>query len=50
MPSAAVDASVEPKLNHPEDDVLAEEDDILTGEDAAEENAALNTENTEEEK
>ncbi len=50
VPSAAVDASVEPKLNHPEDDVLAEEDDILTGEDAAEENAALNTENTEEEK
>ena len=50
VPSAAVDASVEPKLNHPEDDVPAEEDDILTGEDAAEENAALNTENTEEEK
>ena len=50
VPSAAVDASVEPKLNHPEDDVSAEEDDILTGEDAAEENAALNTENTEEEK
>lgn len=50
VPSAAVDASVEPKLNHPEDDVPAEEDDILTGEDAAEENAALNTENTEDEK
>lgn len=50
VPSAAVDASVEPKLNHPEDDVSAEEDDILTGEDAAEENAALNTENTEDEK
>lgn len=50
VPSAAVDASVEPKLNHPEDDVPAEEDDILTGEDAAEENAAQNTENTEEEK
>lgn len=50
VPSAAVDASVEPRLNHPEDDVPAEEDDILTGEDAAEENAALNTENTEEEK
>lgn len=50
VPSAAVDASVEPKLNHPEDDVLAEEDDILTGEDSAEENAALNTENTEDEK
>lgn len=50
VPSAAVDASVEPKLNHPEDDVPAEEDDILTGEDAAKENAALNTENTEEEK
>ena len=50
VPSAAVDASVEPKLNHPEDDVPAEEDDILTGEDVAEENAALNTENTEEEK
>ncbi|HIS58228.1 MAG TPA: uracil-xanthine permease [Candidatus Limadaptatus stercoravium] len=50
VPSAAVEASVEPKLNHPEDDVPAEEDDILTGEDAAEENAALNTENTEEEK
>ena len=46
VPSAAVDASVEPRLNHPEDDVPAEEDDILTGEDAAEENAALNTENT----
>lgn len=50
VPSAAVDASVEPKLNHPEDDVPAEDDDILTGEDAAEENAALNTENTEDEK
>ena len=50
VPSAAVDASVEPRLNHPEDDVPAEEDDILTGEDAAEENAALNTENTEDEK
>ena len=50
VPSAAVEASVEPKLNHPEDDVPAEEDDILTGEDAAEENAALNTENTEDEK
>ena len=50
VPSAAVEASVEPKLNHPEDDVPAEEDAILTGEDAAEENAALNTENTEEEK
>lgn len=50
VPSAAVDASVEPKLNHPEDDVPAEEDDVLTGEDAAEENAALNTENTEDEK
>lgn len=50
VPSAAVDASVEPKLNHPEDNVSAEDDDILTGEDAAEENAALNTENTEEEK
>ena len=50
VPSAAVDASVEPRLNHPEDDVSAEEDDILTGEDAAEENVALNTENTEEEK
>ena len=50
VPSAAVDASVEPKLNHPEDDVPAEEDDILTGEDAAEENSALNTENTEDEK
>ena len=50
VPSAAVDASVEPKLNHPEDDVPAEEDDILTGEEAAEENAALNTENTEDEK
>ena len=50
VPSAAVDASVEPKLNHPEDDVPAEEDDILTGEGAAEENAALNTENTEDEK
>lgn len=50
VPSAAVEASVEPRLNHPEDDVPAEEDDILTGEDAAEENAALNTENTEDEK
>lgn len=50
VPSAAVEASVEPKLNHPEDDVPAEEDAILTGEDAAEENAALNTENTEDEK
>ena len=50
VPSAAVDASVEPRLNHPEDDVPAEEDDILTGEDAAEENAALNTEDTEDEK
>ena len=50
VPSAAVDASVEPRLNHPEDDVPAEDDDILTGEDAAEENAALNTENTEDEK
>ena len=50
VPSAAVDASVEPKLNHPEDNVSAEDDDILTGEDAAEENAALNTENTEDEK
>ena len=50
VPSEAVEASVEPKLNHPEDDVPAEEDDILTGEDAAEENAALNTENTEDEK
>ena len=50
VPSAAVDASVEPRLNHPEDDVPAEEDDILTGEGAAEENAALNTENTEDEK
>ena len=50
VPSAAVEASVEPKLNHPEDDVPAEEDDILTGEDAAEKNAALNTENTEDEK
>lgn len=50
VPSAAVDASVEPKLNHPEDDVPAEEDDILTGEDAAEEDSAQNTENTEDEK
>ncbi len=50
VPSAAVEASVEPRLNHPEDDVPAEEDDILTGEDASEENAALNTENTEDEK
>lgn len=50
VPSAAVDASVEPKLNHPEDNMSAEDDDILTGEGAAEENAALNTENTEEEK
>ena len=50
VPSAAVDASVEPKLNHPEDDVPAEEDDILTGEDAATEDSAQNTENTEDEK
>ena len=50
VPSAAVDASVEPKLNHPEDDVPAEEDDILTGEGATTEDSAQNTENTEEEK